>query len=57
MTPHASHRFDPASGWCIHRCGWRDDGARAGRSAPPEAAPPQPVIDFTEPRHSPTETP
>ncbi len=20
------HEFDTTSGWCIHGCGWRDDG-------------------------------
>ena len=31
----ARHRFDPASGWCAHGCGVRDDGlvasARTGK--------------------------
>jgi len=28
------HEFDPVSGWCLHGCGWREDGRSAYRPRP-----------------------
>ncbi len=44
------HRFDPDSGWCVHGCGWRDDGRSLYRDTPPR---PADVVDITEPRRQP----
>lgn len=41
------HTFDHASGWCLHGCGWRSDGACSHPATPDQALD---IIDVTEPR-------
>lgn len=48
------HVFDPVSGWCMHGCGWRDDGRSQYRPTPPDAID---VPDITEARRQPQPAP
>jgi len=41
-----AHKFDDTSGWCVHGCGWRQDG----RSQYWLRNPIPHMTDFTEPR-------
>lgn len=44
------HEFDVVSGWCLHGCGWREDGQSAHQNPHPRHASNE-DIDITEPRH------
>lgn len=44
------HEWDPASGWCLHGCGWREDGRSAYR--PQRRRHTADDVDITEPRRS-----
>jgi len=46
------HEFDVVSGWCLHGCGWREDGRSALHAQRPRRTATD-VVDITTPRRSP----